>query len=162
MCSHALYLCKGAHGYFCIYVHFVADSILGYLQGVFINIFILTIYLNHLHYLSKNSLERIQSSFLELQNILNFIISKSSGNLEHGSGQDQANSTCTYVAHVKDLKDCWYTVLSGVQLHRPEGTSMRPRPICTVEEDQTNTLVNSFVQQNYSINVYKIITFCLV
>ena len=26
------------------------------------------------------------------------------------------NSTCTYVAHFEDLKDCWCTVLSGVQL----------------------------------------------
>ena len=72
--------------------------------------------LESFYYLSKKIPRRIQSSFLELRNIQSFILSNSSGNLEHGSGQDQDTSTCTYDAHFQDLKDCWYTVLSCVQL----------------------------------------------
>ena len=46
----------------------------------------------------KNLLKEFNHHSWNSENISSLIFSKSSGNLEHGSGQDQINSACTYDA----------------------------------------------------------------
>ena len=65
--------------------------------------FILTLSLNHFITCLKTLVKEFNHNSWNSENILSLIFSKSLGNLEHRSGQDQDNSTCTYVAHFKDL-----------------------------------------------------------
>ena len=65
--------------------------------------------------------------------------------MEHGSGQDQDNSTCTFITHFEDLKDCWYTILSNVQLAKTKGG------IYEMEADQHWCLIAVIVEENQQI-----------
>ena len=81
--------------------------------------------LESFHYLSKNSPKIIQSSFLELRNILSFILLKSSGNLEHRSGWDQDNSNL-YICHSFRRSESLKTVgTQSYSVFRSEEMSMR-------------------------------------